>query len=132
MGAGHAHNPLFDLLIATIGRNEELDRLFTSLEGQSYKNFRILLADQNPSGFLDEILARHSDLPITRIMLSSQGVSVARNVLLDQAKADIIVFPDDDCWYAPDTLERVCETFAAYAEHCWECGPHHPEFMPQE
>ena len=45
-----AHNPLFDLLIATIGRNEELDRLFTSLEGQSYKNFRILLADQNPAG----------------------------------------------------------------------------------
>ena len=109
-----AHNPLFDLLIATIGRNEELDRLFTSLEGQSYKNFRILLADQNPSGHLDDMLARHSGLPITRIMLPPQGVSVARNVLLEQAKADIIVFPDDDCWYAPDTLERVCETFPAY------------------
>ena len=109
-----AHNPLFDLLIATIGRNEELDRLFTSLEGQSYKNFRILLADQNPSGHLDDMLARHSGLPITRIMLPPKGVSVARNVLLEHARADIIVFPDDDCWYAPDTLERVYETFAAY------------------
>lgn len=106
--------PSVDLLVATIGRVNELDRLFTSLEGQNCKNFTIFLADQNPAGFLDEILARHSDLPITRVMLPPKGVSVARNVLLDQASADIIVFPDDDCWYAPDTLERVCETFVAY------------------
>ena len=106
--------PSIDLLVATIGRANELDRLFTSLEGQSYKNFRILLADQNPPGYLGNMLARHPGLPITRTMLPPQGVSVARNVLLEQATADIIVFPDDDCWYAPDTLERVRETFAAY------------------
>lgn len=106
--------PSIDLLIATIGRKGELDRLLTSLEGQTYKNFHIFLADQNPSGYLDDMLARYSGLPITRIMLSPQGVSVARNALLEQSKADIIVFPDDDCWYASDTLERVCEAFAAY------------------
>jgi len=106
--------PSIDLLIATIGRNEELDRLVTSLEGQSYKNFGILLADQNPPGYLDNMLARHSGLPITRIVLPPQGVSVARNVLLEQAKADIIVFPDDDCWYAPDTLERAFGAFRAH------------------
>ena len=97
------------MLIATLGRKGELDRLFTSLGEQTYKKFRIFLADQNPSGYLDDMLARHSSLPITRIMLPPQGVSVARNALLEQAGADIIVFPDDDCWYAPDTLERVCE-----------------------
>lgn len=106
--------PSVDLLVATIGRVNKLDRLLTSLEGQTYKNFRILLADQNPPSYLDDMLALHPGLPITRIMLPPQGVSVARNVLLEQANADIIVFPDDDCWYAPDTLERVCETFAAY------------------
>ena len=106
--------PAIDLLVATVGRSNELDRLLTSLEVQTYKNFRILLADQNPSGYLDDMLAHHPGLPIIRTMLPPQGVSVARNVLLELASADIIVFPDDDCWYAPDTLERVCETFAAY------------------
>jgi len=81
---------------------------------QTCKNFRILLADQNPPGYLDDMLACHPGLPTTRVMLSPEGVSVARNVLLEQANADIVVFPDDDCWYAPDTLERVCETFAAH------------------
>ena len=103
-----------DLLIATIGRKAELDRLLTSLEGQTCKNFRIFLADQDQPGYLDDMLARHAALPITRVMLPPQGVSIARNALLERASGDIIVFPDDDCWYAPDTLERVCESFAEY------------------
>lgn len=103
-----------DLLIATIGRKAELDRLLTSLEDQTCKNFRIFLADQNQPGYLDDMLERHAGLSVTRILLPSKGVSIARNVLLERAAAEIIVFPDDDCWYAPDTLERVCETFAEY------------------
>ena len=103
--------PSIDLLVATLGRVSELDRLLASLEGQTYKNFRVLLADQNTPGFLDEMLARHSGLSINRFMLPSKGVSIARNLLLEKAEGDIIVFPDDDCWYAPDTLERVLEFF---------------------
>jgi len=103
-----------DLLIATIGRKAELDRLLTSLEGQTCKNFRIFLADQNQPGYLDNMLARHPGLPIIRTMLPPQGVSVARNVLLERAAAEIIVFPDDDCWYAADTLERVFGAFRAH------------------
>lgn len=110
--------PFIDLLVATLGRVGELDRLLTSLEAQTCKNFRVLLADQNPPGFLDEMLARHSGLSINRIMLPSKGVSIARNLLLEKADGDIIVFPDDDCWYAPDTLERVRESFGRH----FSCG----------
>lgn len=110
--------PSIDLLVATLGRVSELDRLLTSLEGQTYKNFRVLLADQNPPGFLDEMLARHPGLSINRIMLPSRGVSIARNILLEKADGDIIVFPDDDCWYAPDTLDRVRESFGRHTS----CG----------
>ena len=102
-----------DLLVASVGRISELDRLLSSLEKQTWRSFRVLLADQNPPGYLDDMLAHHTGLPITRIMLPSKGVSIARNVLLEQAVAEIIVFPDDDCWYAPDTLERVLQAFRA-------------------
>lgn len=107
-------NPTIDLLVATLGRVTELDRLFTSLEGQTYKNFRILLADQNSPGVLDDVLTRHPNLSIKRVMLPSRGVSIARNALLEKTDGNIVAFPDDDCWYAPDTLEQVCETFNAH------------------
>jgi len=103
-----------DLLIATVGRVAELDRLLVSLEGQTWRNFRILLADQNPPGYLDDMLARHAGLSVTRILLPSKGVSIARNCLLERAAAEIVAFPDDDCWYAPDTLERAFGAFRAH------------------
>lgn len=123
--------PSIDLLVATLGRLNELDRLLTSLEKQTYKNFRVLLADQNPPGYLDDMLARHASLPINRTELSPQGVSSARNAIQAQSTADIVAFPDDDCWYASDTLERVVELFRVYPScgallGVWTASPQTP------
>lgn len=116
------HSPLPDsprlaLCIATVGRITELDRLLTSLEQQTCTDFHIYLADQNAPGLLDAMLQKHEDLQITRILLPSRGVSVARNALLSHVgDEDIIVFPDDDCWYATDTLAQVAEAFQRHPE----------------
>ena len=110
--------PYIDLMIATLGREYELGRLLASLEKQTYKNFHIWLADQNPPGFLDDMLASHSGLPLTRIILPSRGVSTARNALLPMAQGELIAFPDDDCWYAPDTLANVVDAFRKHPQ----CG----------
>lgn len=117
-------SPSIDLLIATLGRKGELEQLLISLEGQTYRNFHIYLADQNPPGFLDGMLARHSGLPLTRIILPSRGVSTARNALLPMAQGELIAFPDDDCWYAPDTLANVVDAFRKHpqCECYWEHG----------
>ena len=103
--------PSIDLLVATVGRKDELRRLLQSLGLQSYTNFHVFLADQNCAGYLDDMLEEFSRLSITRIMLPSEGVSKARNALLPLSSAEIVVFPDDDCWYAPDTLEQVVHAF---------------------
>lgn len=116
------HSPLPDsprlaLLIATVGRITELDRLLTSLEQQTCTDFHIYLADQSAPGTLDAMLQKHASLPMTRIQLPSRGVSIARNALLPLVTGeDIIVFPDDDCWYAPDTLAQAVEAFRRHPE----------------
>lgn len=92
------HSPLPDsprlaLLIATVGRITELDRLLTSLEQQICTDFHIYLADQNAPGTLDAILQKHANLPIARILLPSRGVSIARNALLSLVEdGDILIF----------------------------------------
>lgn len=105
------------LCIATVGRITELDRLLTSLEQQTCTDFHIYLADQNAPGTLDTMLQKHVCLSMTRIQLPSRGVSIARNALFPLvAGEDILVFPDDDCWYAPDTLAQVVEAFQRHPE----------------
>lgn len=109
--------PRLALCIATVGRITELDRLLTSLEQQTCTDFHIYITDQNAPGLLDAMLQKHEDLQITRILLPSRGVSIARNALLSLVEdGDILIFPDDDCWYAPDTLTQAVEAFRRHPE----------------
>ena len=52
------------LITSTLGRHEPLTRLLRSLEQQTFKNFEIIIVDQNPTGFLDNTLS-FSTPPLT-------------------------------------------------------------------
>ncbi len=100
------------LAIATIHRQQELERLLDSLCQQNYKDFEVLIADQNPDNFLEPIVKNYRGrLQISRIACKPCGVSSARNVLFPHIKGQIVAFPDDDCWYSPETLEMVVRFF---------------------
>jgi GT2 family glycosyltransferase len=92
----------FDLVVATIGRVEELERLLASLERQTHKDFRVLVVDQNDDDRVVPLLGEG----IVRLR-SAPGLSRARNEALRHLSADVVAFPDDDCVYPPDLLERV-------------------------
>lgn len=109
-------SPSIDLMVATKGRVYELERLLESLRQQSFQKFHVVIADQNPEGTLDALLNKYADLSLTRITVEDRGVSYARNVLLAHGSSEIVAFPDDDCWYAPDVLERVVHFFATHAD----------------
>ena len=109
-------SPLLSLLIATVRRRTELERLLFSLRQQKHTCLQIIIADQNPPHFLVDVYAEFTDLPLQVISAPDKGVSQARNAILPLAKGDYIVFPDDDCWYAPDTLTQVVEAFRRHPE----------------
>jgi GT2 family glycosyltransferase len=104
--------PSFDLVVATVGRVRELERLLDSLEGQTHRGFRILLVDQNEDDQLSEILSRHPVLEI-EYLRATPGLSRARNAGLSCVRADLVACPDDDCVYPADLLERVARRFVA-------------------
>jgi glycosyltransferase involved in cell wall biosynthesis len=103
--------PSFDLVVATVDRVSELGRLLDSLADQTHRTFRVLVVDQNDDDRLAATLAR-GDLDLVRLT-SSPGLAHARNVALPELAADVVAFPDDDCAYPPDFLERVATRLAA-------------------
>lgn len=108
-------SPHLSLLIATVNRTTPLRFLFESLAAQTCRDFEVLLADQNPPDLLRELIAEYSSrFPLKVFSTPPQGVSLARNILLPHATGEVIAFPDDDCFYAPDTVERVLEIFRQY------------------
>jgi len=103
--------PKFSLVLATVGRTSELERFLAHLDAQSYRNFELIVIDQNPDDRLVAVMSPYKErFPVIRCR-SPIGLSRARNVGLGHASGDIIAFPDDDCWYPNDLLERVLTLF---------------------
>jgi GT2 family glycosyltransferase len=106
--------PSFDLVVATVGRKDELARFFESLAAQDYPQVRVLLVDQNHDERVAEVVAS-SPVEVVRLR-SAPGLSRARNVALAHLTADVVAFPDDDCVYPPGLLSQLGERFAGRPE----------------
>jgi glycosyltransferase involved in cell wall biosynthesis len=102
----------FDLVVASVDRVTPLRQLFSSLRRQTHKDFRVLLVDQNEDDRLAESVGDYSSLAIEHLR-APRGLARARNAALSRLEADLIAFPDDDCEYAPDLLERVAQRFSS-------------------
>jgi GT2 family glycosyltransferase len=103
--------PSFDLVVATLGRVSELERQLDSLAAQTHRAFRVLVVDQNDDDRLAQTLAR-GDLDLVRLP-SAPGLARARNLALPELQAGVVAFPDDDCVYPPDLLQRVAARLAS-------------------
>jgi GT2 family glycosyltransferase len=102
--------PSFDLVVATVGRVSEPKRLLASLEAQTHRAFRVLLVDQNEDDRL-ELMLGEQQVEIVRLR-AEQGLSRSRNAALGDIRSDLVAFPDDDCLFAPELLQRVARRFA--------------------
>jgi GT2 family glycosyltransferase len=97
--------PSFDLVVATVGRTDELGRFLDSVAAQEHAAVRVIVVDQNEDARLDAVVAgRPFRLERVRGPL---GLSRARNAGLVLVEADLVAFPDDDCVYPPGLLARV-------------------------
>jgi GT2 family glycosyltransferase len=98
-------SPSFDLVVATVGRTNELARFLDSVEAQEYPHVRAIVVDQNDDDRIEAVVAGRR-VPITRIR-GPIGLSRARNTGLASVSANVVAFPDDDCVYPPGLLARV-------------------------
>ncbi|MBA2512759.1 MAG: glycosyltransferase family 2 protein [Solirubrobacterales bacterium] len=106
----------FSLIMATVGRTQEIERYLASLNAQTYRDFELIIVDQNPDDRVEDLLKhQRSSYPILHLC-SEPGVSRARNIGIEHATGEVIGFPDDDCWYPLDFLERIARYLCKYPE----------------
>ena len=106
----------FSLVLATVSRTAEVRHFLQTLDAQIYRNFELIIVDQNPDDRLLEFIQPYQNrFPILHLR-SAKGLSKARNVALKHISGDIVAFPDDDCAYPPDILERVAHFFTNHPE----------------
>ena len=105
------------LVVSTRWRTLEVKRLLESLLAQTYKTFEVIVVDQNEDDRLAPLLREYGDrLTIKHVRSANLGHAAGSNAGLRICAGDIVAFPDDDCWYAPDLLRRVVDMFEAHPE----------------
>jgi glycosyltransferase involved in cell wall biosynthesis len=104
-----SHEMSVALVVTTRGRGYQLDRLFESLRDQEFKNFEVILVDQNDDDRLEPIYQSwQSTLRLSRLRTPDErGASRGRNVGWARTQCSFVLFPDDDCWYPPSFLSQV-------------------------
>jgi len=97
------------LIMATIGRVDEVRRFVDCLSVQTSREFELIVVDQNPDDRLVPVLEKVTAMGIAlrHLRQAEPNQCLARNLGLANASMDVVAFPDDDCWYEPNTLELV-------------------------
>ncbi|MEO0172697.1 MAG: glycosyltransferase family 2 protein [candidate division WOR-3 bacterium] len=102
----------FSLIMATYGRDKEIENFLNSLKNQTYKNFELIVIDQNEDDKALKIIKNfENEIEIKYFRVNFRGLSKARNFGLNYATGDIIAFPDDDCEYPKNLLFEVKKFF---------------------
>lgn len=107
--------PRVSLVCATIGRDAEFSRLLASLDAQQVP-IELIVVDQSGDDRLVSVLGCAGPNVEVVHLRCPPGLARARNLGLRRVTGDWVGFPDDDCWYAPQTLQRVIAHFEAHPE----------------
>jgi glycosyltransferase involved in cell wall biosynthesis len=106
-----AGNPLVDprvdetlsVVIASFNGHSTLPATLASLQRQCYRNFELVLVDDGSRTSLIELVSEVGlSVPVTVVrIIDNRGLSVARNVGVQCAEGNTVVFIDDDMLMPP-------------------------------
>lgn len=102
------------LVTSTMNRPRQIGELLAALENQTVKADQIVIVDQSPDDATERVVEGFRErLPVLYIRDTRKGLSRGRNLGLEQVTGEIVAFPDDDCIYPPDTIEKVERAFGS-------------------
>lgn len=97
---------ILSIIVATKGREYELEALLDSISGYDLTLLEVLIVDQNVSNFLVDVIDKFKcKFLIKHIKAESIGAAHARNVGIENSTGKYLCFPDDDCKFLKNTIQ---------------------------
>ena len=99
------------IVISTYNRASFLAESLSSLEGQTYRNFEVLVVNGPSTDNTDAILQTFAGR-IKVLHCSEPNLSKSRNIGIAASSGDVCAFIDDDAVAHPNWLERIMAPYA--------------------
>ena len=93
-----------------------LDKLIRSMLDQTYRNLEIILVDDGSPDNSGQICDRYAELDnrVKVIHKQNSGTCEARNVGLEHATGELLMFADGDDWFELDCVEYLTNLLKKY------------------
>jgi len=105
--------PLVSVIIPTYNRATTIVRAIESVLNQTYKNFELIVVDDNSTDNTEKVLSHYiANSRINYIKLTKNiGGGGARNRGITEAKGEFVAFQDSDDQWMLDKLEKQMKVF---------------------
>ena len=106
------HLPPISVVVCTRDRPGSLRDALENLVQLEYPHFEVLVVDNNPdSGLTPAVVESFASRTVRLVDAPGQGLSIARNVALRNAKYNVVAFTDDDVLVDPHWLTNLAYGF---------------------
>ena len=104
------------IVIPTYKRVDFLDRLLKSIEAQTFKDFEVIVVDDNSPNIkeYESIIEKYKNIFNEFKFITKEenkGAPHSRNIGIKEAKYDLIALVDDDDEWLPTKLEKQVDIF---------------------
>jgi GT2 family glycosyltransferase len=122
----------FSIIIPTFNRPDEVTELLDSLVLQTFKDFEVIIADGSPATVVkDTVEPYYEKLNLVYLYEKNLGISESRNLGVQKATGEYIIFLDSDCITPSEYLETIERYLAQHPAEVFG-GPDatHESFSP--
>lgn len=89
---------LMSIVVPTYNRKEKLRETINAVAKQDYPDYELIIIDDGSSDGTEELVKElQQKFPLRYFKQNNKGPAVARNLGVEKARGEIIVFTDDDC-----------------------------------
>lgn len=114
-------NPKVSVIIPTYERAAKVQRAIQSVLGQTISDLEVIVVDDGSSDGTGQVLAEKFGDQIRYYAQTNQGVSVARNRGVEEARGEWIAFLDSDDLWEKDKLESQFSALDRFTPQCGAC-----------
>jgi GT2 family glycosyltransferase len=115
--------PPISVAVCTRDRPEQLRDVLKNLIELDYPQFEVLVVDNNPaSGLTPPVAESFSDANVRLASAAGQGLSIARNTALNNARFNLVAFTDDDVIVDRNWLRNLAHGFGRNDDVACVCG----------
>lgn len=99
--------PKFSIIIPTYNVEKYVKKCLDSVMKQTFKDYEVIVTDD---GSTDKTKSIVHKFDVELIESNHVGVSQARNLAINKAKGEYLVFLDSDDWWDKELLEKLAES----------------------